>query len=171
MRGYLGREQPFSAQVGWTRFRLSGVDVGMDDADSDFVREDVEFTGLSGSLNWRLNVGSRSTLELSAERRPLPTGAPTYYILNEIRLKFDRSWLRFSRVGIELLNQRNRYGSVRSSDRRPDEPEVRKDERWRIEGSIDWLIHDKLGLRVAVNHDRRSSNNANSTFSATTPTR
>lgn len=151
--GTLGRDQPFFARVGWGRFAYTGLEASQ-----------KEFRGLVGQAQWSLRVGSRTRVELNANRRPLPSSFPTYYIVNELRVRADREWLRYSRAGVELLYSRNRYGEPLPLTGCGDQ--IRRDTRWLVEAFMDWLVSSKFGFRMAAAHYERGSNCAAADYSA-----
>jgi len=152
IQGFIGRRQPFYVRLGTARFSYDWLDR---DATADF-------SGLVGAASWRLSLGTKSTMEIDMQRRPLPSNFETYYIINELRLKFARRWLRRSRFGLNLLASVNRYGDLIGG-----EPELRRDQRQSVEGYLDWFFRGKIGVRVALARQRRRSNFAAVGYDAT----
>lgn len=152
-RGVLGREQPFTARVGWGSFRYTGREPTNED-----------FRGVVGMVQWTVRAGARTRVELRVNRRPLPSSFSTYYIVNELRVRAAREWLRYSRGGIELLYSRNRYGEVVSGTGCAGV--LRADDRWSVQAFTDWLVSSRFGFRVAAAHYERSSNCAGASYSA-----
>lgn len=157
LRGVVGRDQPFLGRVGWGRFAFTGAEPSNKD-----------FSGIVGQVQWRLRAGARSHVELLVNRRPLPSSFPTYYIVNEFRVRADREWLQYSRAGVDLLYSRNRYGEPIPDTGCGDA--VRKDNRWSLEAFMDWLVARRFGFRVAAAHYERSSNCPGASYSANTLT-
>jgi len=157
LRGLVGRDQPFVGRIGWGRFAYTGLEP-----------TNKDFSGIVGQLQWRLRAGTRSHLELLVNRRPLPSSFPTYYIVNEIRVRADREWLRYSRAGFDLLYSRNRYGEPLPQTTCGDT--VRKDNRWSLEAFMDWLVARRFGFRVAAAHFERDSNCPGASYTADTLT-
>jgi hypothetical protein len=146
MRGDLGFEQPFFFRLGWGRFRYTGDQPSL-----------LDYTGFVGQADWRLRIGGRSHLALGWNLRPLPSSFSTYYVVNEFTAVLERDWLVYSKVGIDLLYSRNRYGEpIEGSTCGPDV--TRDDRRWRADAFVDWLVHRKFGLRVAYGRHGRDSN-------------
>jgi hypothetical protein len=151
MRGDLGLDQPFFFRLGYGRFRFTGEEF------SPF-----DYNGLVGQADWLLRVGGRSRVALGWNLRPLPSSFSTFYVVNEFTATFDRDWLVYSKIGIDLLYSRNRYGDVLFSRDDPPIPlcggQIREDQRWITEGFVDWAVHRKFGLRVALGRYGRDSN-------------
>lgn len=157
MRGVLGREQPFFARVGWGRFAYTGEQASNKD-----------FNGLVGQAQWQLRAGSRSRVEMLLNRRPLPSSFPTYYIVNEFRVRADREWLMYSRVGVDLRLSRNRYGEPVPGTGCGDR--IRRDSRLSLEVFMDWLVLRRFGFRLAGAHYDRDSNCPGASYSDNTLT-
>ena len=159
-RGLVGRSQPLYATLGYGKLEYKDVIQG--DAPSSY-------SGVVGTVTWRLPVGSASNLSLSAIRRPLSSFYNTYYLVNELRARFDRPLGQLSRYGVSTLFSRNRYGDVVVDTvtgfnagrcvANTELPEIiRKDSRKQIEGFWEWFIKPRMGLRLTAGHNRRDSN-------------
>ena len=120
-----------------------------------------EFRGWVLLGRWSLPVGGSTSLDVSAVRRPLPSNFNTFYIYNELRVKFNRRWLQYSRYGVELFGGRNVYGDALSlADGTPTicGDIIRKDRRIGALAYLEWLVHPRVGLRFSARHERRRSN-------------
>jgi len=142
LRGFLARRQPFFVRVGVGNFAY--------DRQDDLP--DTSFVGVMGAARFRLALGSKTFLDLRAQRTPLPSNFETYYIINELRVDVERRWLRRSLYGFRALVSRNGYGD---GDPRVD---GRTDRRRVLEGFMDWFFHRRASLRFSAGHYRRRSN-------------
>lgn len=156
-RGFVGRRQPLVVSLGYGNLGYRDVVVGEPSPD---------FEGLVGDLYWRLPVGGVTNMEVSMRRRPLSSSFNTYFIINELRVSFDRRLLDISRYGFATLYARNRYGAIidntltgiGSVGNCGDPPQIRRDKRKQIEGFWEWLIQPRMALRLTAGHNRRDSN-------------
>lgn len=155
IRGFLGRNQPFVLRLGVLEF--------------DYRLVETSFSGVVGYGQWQVNLGGKSTVNLSFDRRPLPSGFPTYYLINEFRADFSREWMVGSDLGLALLLAQNRYGdTVNIFDGTTDCRDfVREDRRVGVQAYGEWRVHERIGLRLSAGHVRRSSNCAISEYDAT----
>ena len=141
-RGQIGKNQPFFVRLGYGRLKYELVDSS-------------EFRGLVGSAQWRISPGSRTSIILGWWRRPLPSFFDTYYLVNELRVRFDRKWLKFSSAGIDLRLSRNQYGDPVFCGASLCN---REDEFRRGEAYFVLAPHRRLGFRFSIFHQRRDSN-------------
>ena len=156
-RGLVGRRQPLLVSLGYGKLGYRDVVVGEPSDD---------FEGLVGDLYWRLPVGGVTNMEVSLRRRPLSSSFNTYYVINEMRVSFDRRLLDISRYGFATLYARNHYGAVIDETLTGvgavgdcgDPPEIRRDKRKQIQGFWEWLIQPRMALRLTAGHNRRDSN-------------
>jgi hypothetical protein len=156
VRGFLGQRQPFWALVGYGRFEYEN-------------KPESKFQGIVGSVQWRVPVGSTSFVDLAFDRRPLPSTFDTYYIVNELRTRAEGDGFRNSRVGVSMILGRNRYGSVLNTDDFNDiscAGEIRQDDRYQVEGYLNWVIHPRVGFQFTAGHTSRGSNCDNATYDA-----
>lgn len=160
LRGSLGPEQPYRLRLGWGKFHLFGLERNLNNIDElELSPFDTEYTGLVGEGNLSLRVGGRTDLEMTARRRPLPSGFPTYYIVNEFSVDLNRRWLQYSKAGINGLYAKSRYGDVLGdADNVICGNFIRRDDRWYVEPYLEWWIHRKFGFRVSAAHYQRRSN-------------
>lgn len=162
LRGTLGGLHPYFFYLGHGRLRFRQVRKGGAPAD---------FDGISGAGSWVFNVAGNGRLSLAVDRRPLPSNFNTYYLVNQLRLGYERQWLRRARYGVNLLLGYNRYGGLLTDDR--GEPladcglEIRKDRLQRLEGRLEWFAHPRVGFQVRAGYDRRGSNCDAADFDAT----
>ena len=154
-RGAIGRNQPLSVSIGYAR--LSFRDVQGGDEPSDY-------RGLVGDFRWRLPVGGGSNTNVSLTRRPLSSSFNTYYIINELKVLFDRRFKETSRYGISLLASTNRYGDIVTTTATGFQAGavcndiIRSDQRQQILGFWDWFLQSRVALRMTATHNRRNSN-------------
>jgi len=151
--GYMWQRHPFLVRAGLGHFRYSGLNPS-----------DSTYRGLVGHARLRFNLGSSTELNMSLDRRPLPSNYPTYYINNALRVQIDRKWLQYSKVGFRLNLSRNEYGDSIEGLCSPGV--IRMDDRVMADGHVEWKIHRLVGLRVAASHWRRTSNCDTSEYSA-----
>jgi hypothetical protein len=115
-----------------------------------------------GSGRWRIPIGGRTKLDLTANRRVLPSNFDTYYVNNDLRAHFYREWLYGSRFGIEAWWSVNRYGDPVLEDTGQDYPEAcfgkREDRRTRAEAYLSWLPVPRTTFRLGLSVDDRNSN-------------
>jgi hypothetical protein len=160
VRGYIGGRHAYLVRAGLGNFEYGGP-----------VPQGSDFRGLVGRANFLFILGGRSDLQISLERRPLPSYYKTHYIINVLRLSIDREWLRGLRGGLSAYVSRNTYGDplddigpswevCRSGG--SEEPDCggarRVDLRVMLEGHLDWMIHDLVKLRLSASHWQRESN-------------
>jgi hypothetical protein len=154
--GYMRQKHPFLVRAGYGRFAFTGLEPSLS-----------PFKGLVGHARLMLNVGSRTEVNFSFDRRPLPSNYPTYYINNALRLQVDRKWLRNSKVGMKLNLSRNKYGDELDEG---DSPfcagRIRQDDRMMVDAHVEWMLHRLVGFRVAASHWRRHSNCESSDYDA-----
>jgi len=159
-RGLIGRNQPLIVSVGYGRFGFRDVQ-GSD--------EPSDFRGLVGNILWRLPVGGLSNMDVSLNRRPLSSIYNTYYIVNELRVRFDHRFREVSRWGVNLLASSNRYGDIVRTTPTGFAPFcdedldgasdfIRRDRGRQVEGFWEWFIQPRVALRMAATHRRRNSN-------------
>lgn len=148
--GVAGHGKPFNFRAGYGRFRLEGTG--------------AEFDGLVGTFNLGMMVGSRTRLALALWRRPLPSSFPTYYIVNSLQVGLERPFLREFMVGTILQYSRNQYGDPLPLP--DDEDKIRRDQRFGLEGYVDWIAHPRLAVRLAAGYQHRDSNFEDTNFSA-----
>ena len=163
-RGLIGRNQPLIVSLGYGKLALRDIQ-GSDETPSDY-------RGLIGNINWRLPVGGLSNMAVTLNRRPLSSIFNTYYIVNDLRVRFDRRFREVSQWGVSLLASSNRYGDVvdttatnqfvacnlDNSGNVIPQTFVRKDRGQQIEGFWEWTIQPRVALRMAATHNRRDSN-------------
>jgi hypothetical protein len=143
--GFLRQKHPFLMRAGWGRFHYTGLEP-----------PESSFEGLVGHARMQFDIGGRTELKLSMDRRPLPSNYQSYYINNALRVEIERSWMQYSGVGFRLNVSRNKYGDPGLGICDPDV--VRVDDRWMLDGYVHWMIHRLVGLRLAATHWQRASN-------------
>jgi hypothetical protein len=162
-RGLIGRHQPLLISLGYGKLALRDIQ-GSDETPSDY-------RGLIGTINWRLPVGGLSNMAVTLNRRPLSSIFNTYYIVNDLRVRFDRRFREVSQWGVNLLASSNRYGDAVDTtatmqfvpcnldDKKTgDQNFARKDRGQQIEGFWEWTVQPRVALRMAATHNRRDSN-------------
>ena len=158
--GIVGRRQPLYVSLGYGRFGLR--DVQRSD-DYKHLPPPTDYRGLVGSIRWRLPVGTNN-VEISASRAPLASSLNTYYLVNDLRVTFDRRFLEVSRYGVLLLTSRNAYGEsvTRTANElgatNCGEDLIRRDQQHRIQGFWEWFIQPRIALRITADRTRRNSN-------------
>jgi hypothetical protein len=136
VRGHIGGRHPFSIRAGLGRFRYL-----------EFEAEETDFKGLAGQANVGFVLGSRTSLNVSIERRPLPSFYSTYYISNVLRLRVDSRWLQNSTASLGAIISRSEYG----------DKSIGSNNRLILEGQVSWMFHDLVGLRLTATHWRRTA--------------
>jgi hypothetical protein len=113
-----------------------------------------------------------SNMAVTLNRRPLSSIFNTYYIVNDLRVRFDRRFREVSQWGVNLLASSNRYGDVVDTTATKqfvpcnlddeqmiiDQTFVRKDRGQQIEGFWEWTVQPRVALRMTATHNRRDSN-------------
>ena len=167
LRGRLAKGQPYFVRLGYG-------ELGYEFPNGPRPENASDFNGVVGIANWRFMLAKRTHLDISAQRRPLPSGFDTFYINNALRTTWSRSWLSAYRVDVNLAVAVNEYGdpiqlsgcdiASRGEDFR------RRDRRGEIGGAVRWTPHPRLGLKLNVRHERRRSNCDTTEFDATAVT-
>ncbi len=152
LRGVAGKNQPFVVRVGWGRFKYEILDRS-------------EFTGITLFTQWRLAIGGRSTVDLSAYQRPLPSDFNTYYNNTQLTGDFARAVGRYSELGIRARYDHNAYGDPIAVS--GCGVFIRDDRRYELEGSLTWRLHKRFGYEMSVGHERRDSNCSVFSYEAT----
>jgi len=159
VRGFQSRGSPFFVQIGYGRFDYEFVE-GLVDSQGQPV-ESSGFRGLVGAGRWRVPIGGRTSLDISGQRRVLPSNLNTHYVNNDLRVHFYREWLRYSTVGIDVRWSGNRYGDL-IFDEGANVPDgckqLRKDRRTLAEAYVSWLPFVRTTFRMALSLDDRNSN-------------
>jgi len=159
-RGLVGRNQPLYLALGYAKLNYK---------ETTTITEPTNFSGAVGSLTWRIPVGGVTNMSVSANRRPTSSlSYNTYYLINELRVRFDRPLAEISRYGVSALLSNNRYGAILDEvlvgDRGVEACDVdgfeviRKDRRNQIEGFWEWFIQPRMALRMTAGHSRRDVN-------------
>lgn len=166
-RGLISRRQPLVVSLGYGKLAFRDVQVG---------DEPSNYRGLVGRIHWGLPIGGLSNMAITLDRRPLSSIFNTYYIINEVRVRFDRRFRGVSRWGVNLLASSNGYGDIVKESvtggftldcidpAAPVAPGadpvliVRHDRGQRVEGFWEWFIQPRITLRMAATHNRRNSN-------------
>ena len=160
-RGLIGRNQPLIARVGYGKLAFRDIQ-GSAELPSDFE-------GIVGNINWRLPLGGLSNMSVSANRRPLSSIFNTYYIINEMRVRFDRRFREVSQWGVNLLASSNRYGDIVETTANnvltvnclaldEDTDIIRHDRAQQVEGFWEWIVQPRMAVRLTGTHNRRNSN-------------
>lgn len=142
MGGLMGRRgNSFEARAGYGHYTMT--------------LQNAEFNGLVGQAQMSLAVGARTRLTAFLWRRPLPSNFPTYYIVNSLRVSAERNVARNITGGVGFEHYRNQYLDPLPTD---EGQEIRKDQRYIVEGYLDWALHPRLSLRFSAGHEERVSN-------------
>jgi hypothetical protein len=154
-RGLIGRNQPLIARIGYGKLAFRDIQ-GSGEKPSDFE-------GIVGNINWRLPLGGLSNMSVSLNRRPLSSIFNTYYIINEVRARFDRRFKDFSQWGVNLLASSNRYGDLVETTANnlatvTCTDIVRHDRGQQFEGFWEWIVQPRMSVRLTGTHNRRNSN-------------
>ena len=149
--GLMGRRgNSFEARAGYGHYALRG--------------QGAEFQGLVYNATLGLAVGGRTRLTALLWRRPLPSNFPTYYIVNSLRISAERNVARNVMGGVGFEHYRNQYLDPLPSDQGE---EIRKDQRYIVEGYLEWAVHPRLAFRLAGGHEQRVSNFPDSEYDTT----
>jgi len=159
-QGLIGRNQPFIVSLGYGKFAFRDVQGS---------EEPSVYRGLVGNILWRLPVGGLSNMDVRLNRRPLSSIYNTYYVINELRVGFDRRFRQVSRWGVNLLALSNRYGDIVGKSATGFNPFcdedgdfksdfIRHDRGQQVEGFWEWTIQPRVALRMSGTHNRRNSN-------------
>ncbi len=127
-----------------------------------------DFKGIVGNMTWRLPLGGVSNLAVHINRLPLSSIYNTYYMINELRVRFDRRFREVSRWGVNLLGSSNHYGDIITSRiigettleclDVNDSPTIRHDRNRQVEGFWEWFVMPRASIRVSATHSGRNSN-------------
>lgn len=153
-RGMIARNQPLYVSIGYGKFSFRDVQGG---------DEPSNYRGLVGDFRWRLPLGGVSNMDVALKRRPLSSIFNTYYIINELRVRFDRRFQQVSRYGFSLLASTNSYGDIVSTTATGFATVscidiIRHDQRKQVQGFWEWIIQPRVTLRMTATHNRRDSN-------------
>ena len=153
-RGTIGRNQSFSAALGYGR---------LDFRDGIWGSLPATFSGLVGDIRWRLPVGGATAFDLSLTRRPIASYFNTHYVNSQLRLNFSRRALQSARYGVALTVGRADYADE-LTDPNSGNPAlnclgiIRVDDRTQVEAYWEWFVHSRAALRLRGNHNRFDSN-------------
>jgi hypothetical protein len=147
VRGLLGRDQPYFIRLGFGRFRYQS-------------QNPSRIQGVVGSAARRLVIGGRSTLDLYAVRRPLPSNSADQYVNNGVRAIFERQWLHFE-SGTEAEVVFNNYDGPGGGNCGASGDDDRQEKIFHVEAYGGWRVHRRMRFKVSGFYDTRSSNCVN----------
>ena len=158
LRGQLVGGRPYHLKVGYSKYTLDG-------------EAPAELNAFVAEGEIALPVGPQTSLRLNLSRRPYPSTYATYYLTNYVRAAAERTW-RLSRVGVEASFSYNAYGgplldTVTGDPATSCGLEIRRDQFVGLGSYLDWLLHPRLALRVAADHQQRKSSCGGGDYDAT----
>jgi hypothetical protein len=159
LRGTFVGGRPYVMKVGYTRYDLKG-------------ETDSSLNAVVAEGELAIPVGPQTSLRVYLARKPYPSTYDTYYLTNYVRTAAERSW-RLSRLGLEASFSYNAYGGP-LLDTTTGEPATscglatRRDQLFGVGSYLDWLLHQRLALRVSANHQSRTSSCGGGDYDATT---
>ncbi len=172
-RGLVGRRQPLFARLGYGRFLFRDVQPVPGTGE---LQQPSNYRGLVGNITWRLPVGGLSNMAVNVNRRPLASFYNTNYIVNELRVFFDRRYREVSRWGVNALASFNGYGDLISTETANGvttgpcavggTPVIRHDRNQQIQGYWEWFVQSRMAVRALAAHTRRNSSCDNGDFSS-----
>lgn len=156
LRGQLVGGRPYVLKVGYTKYALDG-------------ETQASLNALVAEGEIALPIGPRTAVRLNLSRRPYPSTYDTYYLTNYVRAAAERIW-RLSRLGLEASFSYNAYGGPLLEDGVATTGcglEIRRDRFVGVGSYLDWLLHPRLALRVAADHQQRESSCGGGDYDAT----
>jgi hypothetical protein len=146
VEGRLGEHEPFLVLVGWGRFRFPGS-------------KGSNFDGLVVEANAAAGLGPSTTVFLDVTRRPWPSFFydNNVYLVEGATARIEHRWLERLSAGAELGWHRASY-----MDPVPEPNEqaglLRRDRTLRAALYANLMMLEKLGFRVSIEENHRSSN-------------
>lgn len=159
--GFLGKGRPYLVRLGYGNFRYG-------------VIGETEFEGLVLFGRWRVPLGSVTSMEFVANRRPLPSGfdGDFFYINEQLTVSLERLLGRITATGLNLVATRNEYNRAElvndTSNGQTGCPNyVRQDRRARFEPYVTLAVNSRLSFDLTLVHEFRNSNCVNGDFDYT----
>lgn len=146
LQGFLGTGRPYQVVVGLADFGLTGASTST-------------YRGWTADGALVTRFGAATSLEVRASRRPWPSFflEGNFYVNEAASARLERRWLRQSRLGAE-----GRWSRATYTEPVPEglagEGIVRADRTVRLRVYANLMVHERFGIRLSVDDDRRTSN-------------
>ncbi len=159
-RGLIGRQQPLFVRIGYGALAFRDVQTSGPPPSN--------FRGLVGNATWRLPVGGLSNMSITLNRRPRSSILNTYYLIEEVRVLFDRRFREVSLWGVSLRGSSSRYGNPTSTVANESgtltcrnangDDIIRSDRGYQIEGFWEWYVLPRAAVRMTATSRGSDSN-------------
>mgnify|MGYP001061094905 CR=1 FL=1 len=146
VQGLLGPGRPYRVLVGLADFRLTGGSTS-------------SYRGWTADGTLVTRFGAATFLDVHASRRPWPSFflEGDFYVNESTGVRVEHRWLRRSRFGVEGRWSRAGYESP-IPEGYVGEGIVREDRTLRVGVYANLMVHERFGVRISVDDDRRTSN-------------